>query len=238
LNRPRAAILVLTLLLLAGCGSQQVTTTTTSTQPRRQQLALKIYFYRGNALVPVTVHVPQTQAVAAAALSQLVAGAPQGYRSAIPSGTRIESVAISHGAATTHFSSSDFSHSAEGQIVYTLTQFSTVTSVDGSTRRDFVDLTPSALIFVVQPQREATVTSPVRVSGTADVFEGTLAVDVWSNGTKLRTQIINASSGSGTRGTWSATIALPPGPAKLVFYAPSAENGEPLDETEVDLTVQ
>jgi hypothetical protein len=70
------------------------------------------------------------------------------------------------------------------------------------------------------------------------VFEGTFAVDVWSDGRLLRTQPISASSGTGTRGTWAATIELPPGPAKLVFYEPSAENGSHLHETIVPVDVR
>jgi len=233
---PRVTLLVLTAVLLAGCGGPSPRTKT-ATQSKPQLLALKVYFYRGNALVPVTVTVPETRAVAAAALSELLAGAPPSYRSAIPAHLHLESLAVSDGVASARFSASGFSHSAEGQIVYTLTQFPTITSVDGSTRSDFADLTPAALIFVAEPTRDSTVSSPVRASGTADVFEGTIAVDVWSGGKKLRTQTITATAGSGQRGTWSATFDLPPGPARLVFYEPSAENGEPLHETEVDLTV-
>jgi len=230
-------ILVLTASLLAGCGGK---TPSQSTLPATTapQLTLKVYFYRGNALVPVTVKVPETRAVATAALSVLLEGAPSGYTSAIPQGVGLNSVAISHGEASPRFSPSTFTHAAEGQIVYTLTQFPTITSVDGSTRADFVDLTPQALIFVAQPARDSTVSSPVHASGTADVFEATIAVDVWSGGKKLRTQTITATAGSGQRGTWSATFDLPPGPARLVFYEPSAENGEPLHETELDLTVK
>jgi hypothetical protein len=142
------------------------------------------------------------------------------------------------------FSTDRLGHAAEGQIVYTLTQFPTVTSVDGgpftapASRADFADLTPQAAIFVAEPQRDSFASSPIRAKGTADVFEGTLAVDVWSNGKRLRTQTIQATSGTGTRGTWSATIAVPPGPAKLFFYEPSAENGQPLHATTVMLTVR
>ena len=230
-------ILVLASIALAGCGGKSPRQHTTSTT-RAAQISLDLYFYRGNALVPVTVHVPATRAVATAAVSQLLAGPPAGYQSALPPNVRLQSLAISNGRASARFSASGFTHSAEGQIVYTLTQFPTITSVDGSTRSDFADLTPAALIFVASPARDSTVSSPVHASGTADVFEATFAVDVWSSGKKLRTQTITASSGSGVRGTWSATIALPPGPARLVFYAPSARNGAPLHRTEVDLTVK
>ena len=224
-------------VLLTGCGSKN-TAPTTTVVTTGSQVALKVYFYRGNALVPVTVHVPETQAVASAALTALLAGPPAGYRSALPADLRLESVAVAGGVATAHFSSSLSSHTAEGQVVYTLTQFPTIRSFDGSTRDDFADLTPDAAIFVAEPKRDSTVSSPVHASGTADVFEGTLAVDIWSGGKLLRTQTIQATSGTGTRGTWSATFDLPPGPARLVFYEPSAENGSHLHTAEVDLTVR
>jgi hypothetical protein len=203
-----------------------------------------VYYLRGNTLVPVHVSIAETPAIATAALQKLLAGAPDGYRTAITSGTALESVAVSGGRATVRFSTDRLSHTAEGQIVYTLTQFPSITAVDGgpfsapAARDDFADLTPNAAIFVAEPERDTTVSSPVHASGTADVFEGGLAVDVWSGGTKLRTQSIQASSGTGTRGSWSAAIDLPPGPAKLVFYEPSAENGQPLHATTVLLTVR
>jgi Immunoglobulin-like domain of bacterial spore germination/Sporulation and spore germination len=223
--------------LLTGCGSKNTapTTTGTSTGP---QVALKVYFYRGNALVPVTVRLPKTQAVASAAIDALLAGPPVGYQTAIPAGVRLESVAVASGDASAHFSSSVSSHTAQGQVVYTLTQFPTITSVDGSTRDGFADLSPDAAIFVAEPKRDSTVSSPVHASGTADVFEATFVAEIWSGGKLLRTQTLTASSGTGTRGTWSATFDLPPGPARLVFYEPSAENGSHLHTAEVDLTVK
>jgi hypothetical protein len=233
----RIAFILLVAVLLTGCGSKNTSPTTTSATSG-PQVALKLYFYRGNALVPVTVHVPETQAVASAAIGALLAGPPAGYQTAMPAGVRLESVAVANGSATAHFSSPVSSHTAQGQIVYTLTQFPTITSFDGSTRADFADLTPAAAIFIAEPKRDSAVSSPVHASGTADVFEGTLAVDVWSGGKVLRTQTIQATSGTGTRGTWSATFDLPPGPARLVFYEPSAENGSHLHTAEVDLTVK
>ena len=235
--RGRIAFVVLVAVLLTGCGSKNTAPTTTGTTSG-PQVALKVYFYRGNALVPVTVHVPETQAVASAAIGALLAGPPAGYQTAIPAGVRLESVAVASGVATAHFSSSVSSHTAQGQIVYTLTQFPTITSVDGSTRADFADLTPDAAIFVAEPKRDSTVSSPVHASGTADVFEATFVAEIWSGGKLLRTQTIQATSGTGTRGTWSVTFDLPPGPARLVFYEPSAENGSHLHTAEVDLTVR
>jgi germination protein M len=230
--------------LLAGCGKTATPTTTTATTGT--QTALKVYFYRGNALVPVAVHVPATQAVASAAISMLLSGPSAGFATALPSGGRVESIAVSRGVATVRLSPNldALPRTAQAQIVYTLTQFPTITSVDGkpfsspATRDTFSDLTTNGAIFVATPLRDSTVSGPVHVTGTADVFEGTLAVDIWSGGKLLRTQIIQATSGTGTRGTWSATIKLPTGPARLDFYEPSAENGSHLHGTELDLTVR
>src|SRR5262249_60531993 len=114
-----------------------------------------------------------------------------GLRTAIPSGTTLESVAVSGGRATVHFSTGEMTHSAEGQIVYTLTQFPTIRAVDGGPfetpagRADYHDLTPVAPIFVDEPERDSSVSSPVRASGTADVFEGAPAVGVGGNGQPL-----------------------------------------------------
>ena len=241
--RARTIAIVLLCALLAGCGGGKTHPTTAPTTTAAQQHALELYFLSGNALTPAHVSVPDTAAIATAALQRLFAGPPQGVRTAIPAGTRLESIAVSGGRATIRLSTDHLTHTAEGQIVYTLTQFSTITSVDGGPfaapagRADFDDLTPRAAIYVSAPERDSTVSSPIHASGTADVFEGSLAVDVWSGGKRIRTQSIQATSGTGTRGTWSATIAVPSSPAKLVFYEPSAENGQPLHATTVEVTI-
>jgi hypothetical protein len=267
-TRPMRRLLplcALVLLALPGCGGGNGATTTTAPATTAATTAaatsLKTYFFRDAALVPVTATVPATQAVARAALEALLAGAPPGTDTAIPAGTALEDVTVEGGVARAAFSRElgDPTRSAQAQIVSTLAQFPTVTGVeigvhgkgavplqDGAgetiagpaTPADYVDLTAEAPIFVREPARDSTVSSPVHASGTADVFEATFAVDVWSGGRKLRTEVITASSGTGTRGTWSKTIDLPPGPAKLVFYEPSAEDGRPLHETTVELTAR
>jgi len=242
--RARAAIALFLCTLAAGCGGKSGPSTTAPATTQAATRKVEVYFLRGNALTPVQVSIPETPAVATAALQRLLAPPPHGYRSAIPSGTTLESLAVAAGRATVRLSADRLTHEAAGQVVYTLTQFSTVSAVDGgpfatpAARADFADLTAQAPIYVAEPERDGSVSSPIHANGTADVFEGTLAVDVWSGGKRLRTQTIQASSGTGTRGTWSATIAVPPGPAKLVFYEPSAENGQPLHETTVSVTVR
>ena len=45
-------------------------------------------------------------------------------------------------------------------------------------------------------------------------------------------------AGFGNETEARAVITLPPGPARLIFYAPSAADGRPLHATEVALTVR
>jgi hypothetical protein len=259
---------VLAGLLLAGCGGgEQAATGTTDTETGAttttggETTSVKVFFFRNAALVPVTVDVPKTTSVARAALERLLEGPPSGYETAVPSGTELDAVTVADEVAQAAFSRElgTPTRSAQAQIVSTLTQFPTVEaatiSVEGegavpledgtgtpiagpAASDDYVDLTSQAPIFVREPARDSSVTSPVHASGTANVFEATFQVEVWSGDEKLRTQTITATSGSGTRGTWKATIELPPGPARLVFYEPSAEDGRPLHTTPVALTVE
>jgi hypothetical protein len=253
-----AAFLAAVVLVLAGagCGGKHhaagpTTSPTTS---------LRVYFYKGPALVPTVVHVPQTQAVATAAVEALLAGPPAGYTSALPPGAQLSSLTIAGGIASARFDSSvaGLKRTGQGQLVYTLTQFSTVHGVEAgagqeqlafqggddaplagpATRDDFVDLTAQAPIFVAAPLRDSTVTSPVHANGTSDVFEATMQVDAWSGSRKLDSRTVTATSGTGTRGTWKTTFALPPGSAHLDFYEVSQENGSHLHETVVHLNVR
>ena len=245
-------VLALAPVALAGCGGGATTTETTAAT-----VPAKIYFYRDSALVPVTVELPSAGARADAALAALLAGPPGGYETALPEKAKLEDVTIADRVATARFAGlRDPTRSAQAQVVYTLTQFpdvreveieaegGPVTLTDGSgkavepaVRADYVDLTRDALIFVEQPERDSTVASPVHARGTAVAFEATLAVEIWSGGRLVRSQTITASTGGPERGTWSATLAIPPGAAKLEFYEPSAKDGSHLHTTEVFLQV-
>ena len=246
-------------LLLRG-GRHLSAPTTTGSAPAKTT-AVQAYFYRGPALEPVVVHVPRTRAVGTAALRALLAGPPVGLRTAIPSAAGLLALRIVGATAIATFTDGlgFVPRTAQAQIVYTLTQFPSVRRVrivmglsqavvplaDGSgrtvvrpaTRADYADLTTSAPIFVAAPLRDATVSSPVRVSGTASVFEGTLTLEVWSAGKRLKTVIVTATAGAPERGDWSQTLDLAPASYRLLLYEPSAENGAHLHATTVDFTV-
>ena len=82
------------------------------------------------------------------------------------------------------------------------------------------------------------VKSPVKISGSADVFEAQFAVDVTRDGKVLFTDEIHASAGSGTRGTWDFTFHLDPGKYILVFYEPSAKDGSKTNIVKVPIFVE
>jgi germination protein M len=97
----------------------------------------------GIVVIPVLREVPETRAVAAAAMTALLAGpndtekaASPALHTTIPAGTKLLGVSITNGVATVNlsreFESGGGSASVFGrlaQVTYTLTQFSTVDSV-------------------------------------------------------------------------------------------------------------
>jgi hypothetical protein len=109
--------------------------------------------------------------------------------------------------------------------------------LDSATRDDYVDQTAAAPIFVSLPKDGATVSSPIRVAGTASTFEGYIALDIRSGGKVVDEQSITASRGAPERGTWSTTLDLPPGSYDLVFFEPSAKDGSHLHTTTVSIRV-
>ena len=141
-------------------------------------------------------------------MDALLGGAAGGDRyapisSAIPAGTQLLGLTIKNGVATvdlsTEFDSGGGATSMQfrlAQVVYTLTQFSTVKSVifqvEGQTvtvfggegivldgpvgRADFTDQLPS--MFVDRPAFGAALGNPGRVTGSANVFEATFRVAI------------------------------------------------------------
>jgi germination protein M len=214
--------------------------------------------------------VPQTKAVATAAMTALLAGTTArdraiGMSTDIPAGTTLHGVTIAAGVATVDLSSAFTAAGTKSamtarlaQIVYTLTQFPAVAKgvrfrIDGAAvtsfgatgidlaavqrRSDYESVTPP--IFVDDPAPFDAVSGTLRVSGTADVFEATFRARVVV-GSFHRTLTVMATSGSGTRGTFAFTVALPAGGStgKLTVWDASAENGAALHTVTIPLTVK
>jgi hypothetical protein len=133
------------------------------------------------------------------------------------------------------------------QIVFTLTQFSGITGVkfevageavdardsDGATatnavdRSDYESLTPA--IFVETPGVWDRFESPMHLTGTANTFEAVVYYRLTDSRGEVVTQgQFNATSGTGTRGTFDETISFDvtrQGRATLVVYEESAADG-------------
>src|SRR5262249_11155287 len=90
---------------------------------------------------------------------------PSGTTTHVPDGLRLT---IADGRAEVTGATLD--DAALAQIVYSLTTFPTVRSVNGNTRADVEKLVPP--ILVEHPSPGESVTSPVNVSGTANTYVG------------------------------------------------------------------
>lgn len=232
-------------------------------------MIVRAYFVLGGApgsvgLVPVLRVVPESAAVASAAMTALLAGptakeaGDRAITSAVPDGTRLLGLTIKSGVATvdlsTEFDSGGGSASMQyrlAQVVYTLTQFSTVKSVvfemEGQTvtvfgsegiildgpvgRADYYDQLPS--IFVDRPAFGAAFADPGRVAGNANVFEATFRVAVLDAAGKILVdQQVMATCGTGCRGTFDVTLPYTVGKGQygtLRAYNLSAKDGTPED---------
>ena len=200
-------------------------------------VALETWFLRGEQLVKAERTHVATRLVATAAMQALLAGpspgeVTSGLRTAIPPGTRLLGIAIKNGVATvdltSEYQSGGGSRSMQArlaQVVYTLTQFPTVHAVrfhlDGTPvnvfsgqgivldhpvgRADYQDLLPA--IVVQEPASGARVASGVVVSGTANVFEANVGVEVLDrSGHELAKTFTTATCGTGCVGKFSVPV--------------------------------
>ena len=215
-----------------------------------------------DGLVPTLRVVPKTTGVARAAMVALLDASaihrsyPQ-VDTAIPDATTLLGISIKDGIATVDLSREFGAAGAGayrarlGQVVYTLTQFSTVRAVaikvegqvltsfgpegiviDGPLdRADFESQLPS--IFVDRPAFGAAAPSPVRVRGSANVFEATFRIAILDGaGKQLVDQQAMATCGTGCRGTFDTTVRYDVSKAQwgtLRVYFGSAVDGSPQD---------
>jgi hypothetical protein len=225
---------------------------------------VRAYFVLGSltgndGIVPVLREIPATTGVARAAMNQLLGG-PQGVElegspamySFIPDGTRLLDLTISNGVATVVLSS-EFAQAADNvrattaraQVVYTLTQFSTIKQVSigvgtnepepAAGRSDYQSIALPA-IFVDRPAWNAAAGNPVHVTGLANVFEATFRVQVLDGkGTVLADKQVMATCGTGCWGGFKTDVPYTIGKAQygtLRVFDLSAKDGTPENVTE------
>lgn len=233
----RALFLVALGLLVAGCGGGDDNEATPT--------EAHVYYLRDGKVWPVAREIEGDQ-IEAEALGALFLGPTDGERQDLGAETATTtgsgaSMTVEDGVA--HLEpETQYSRNALAQIVYTLTQFETVESVeiDGETytRADFEDQTPA--ILVESPLPFAEVTSPVTASGTANTFEATFNYEVTdTDGRIVDERFVTATSGTGTRGTFDFTtneFEIPfDGVGALIVFEISAEDGSRRNVVEIPL---
>ena len=243
--------------------------TSTTSRPATS-MDVRVYFLLGEHIAVAHRSVPATISIARTAVQQLLAGpspvdTAAGMASAVPTGTRLLGINIAKGMATVDLSGTFASGGGSlsmtarlAQVTYTLTQFPTVQGVlfrmDGqpvsvfggegiildhpATRSSFESLTPP--ILVEFPGSGWTVHSPLRVAGTANVYEAQFQAKITDRGGRvIAIQAVHATSGTGTRGTFDATIPFggATGPATLTVFDSSPKDGSPIDVVNIPVVL-
>jgi outer membrane murein-binding lipoprotein Lpp len=213
-------------LLLAGCGDDSTGETTTTAA---DTTSARVYFLRDGKVWPVSREIDAAEDRATALTTELAKG---------PTEQEMQDLSL-----TTEIPSdpdATYTTAALAQRVYTLTQFPTMKSVEiagkSYTRGDFEEQTP--IILVESPLPFEQVTSPLRVTGTANTFEATFQYELLdSEGNVVDNNFVTATSGTGTRGTFDFTTGDFSDVTKLVVFENSAEDGSRVNEVEIPLTV-
>ena len=259
-------VLVLVVVTAAACGDDEVTPPANDGTS-----SATVYFLRDGKISPVRREIPAPLDDEHAALIKLLEGptddeAAAGLVSAIPAGTEVLGVSLDRGVATADLSGAfdDGGGSASmlgrvAQVVATLTRFpgvkrvgfeldgESVTTIGGEGvvvdppigRRAIEAQTPQILIETPLPGD--TVSSPIRLRGTANVFEANVSIEVRDEtGKVILETFTTATSGTGTRGTFDTKLPLPmaSGDLRIVAFEASAEDGRPLHVVDVRVTVE
>lgn len=169
-----------------------------------------------------------------------------GFTTAVPEKTALEKITKKGDRMTVSFTR-NLNRVARAQVVTTLTRFKSVHDVvivtpSGRTqplhRADFEALMPAVL--VESPLPFAQVRSPLRVSGSSNTFEATSQLELLdANGKLLVSKTVTASSGTGTRGTFSVNLRFRAGtgPATLVSFEYSAKDGSRTDVVKIPVRI-
>jgi hypothetical protein len=230
-----------------------------------------VYFLRGEELGTAERTVPRTVAVARAAMEALCGGPSAaekaaGLGTAVPVGTSLLGISLDGTVATVDLS--DEFESGGGslamtarvaQVVYTLTQFKTITAVEfmidgervGSIggegvvvaepqrRADWESFEPP--VFVERPGVGASLSSPFVVEGRATVFEATVNIDLLDADEEVLVETFaTATEGAPGRGAFSKRITFSTGSdgGWVVAYESSAKDGSHLHEVRVPVSFE
>jgi hypothetical protein len=233
----------------------------------QREVAYEVWFADDRGLRVTYSTRAETPAVGAASLEDLLAGPFSSKLStAVPEGTRLLGLDIADGVATVDLSS-EFERGSGSlaerlrlaQVTFTLTQFPTVDGValeiDGEpvdrfgshgivvdglmTRGDFEDVAPA--IVVSRPRPGQTVTSPVSIAGTANVFEATVSIRILdASGREIARAFTTATCGTGCRGDYEHGLQFDITSSQsgtIEVFEESAEDGSAINVVSVPVTL-
>jgi hypothetical protein len=245
-------------------GGSPTTSPSESPDPTRSMTYELWFNYDGSLFVTHRTE-PFTPGVGRRSLEALFDGPTDAERHAdvstsINPGTRLLDLTIDDGVATVDldatFTAEETLASVVGslaQVVYTLTQFDSVKGVvfevegsplfelfgnpgaDVQRRTDFVDQLP--FILVESPGIGERVSSPVTISGSADVFEAVVSIAILDeDGRTVASTFTMATCGTGCRGSYATDVRYHVGtrqPGTLRVYEVSAMDGSPIHVVEI-----
>jgi spore germination protein GerM len=249
-------------------GEPQTPTASASPTPT-QTMTYELWFDYDGYLFQTSRTEPFTPGVATRALELLLSGPTDAEEaakvgSAINRGTRLLGLTIDDGVATVNldgtFNGEETPAIAVGslsQIVYTLTQFDSIEGVvfevegepltsfggyelDRAQRRaDFSDQLP--WILVQSPGIGQDVSSPVRISGSANVFEAVVSILILDErGRPVASTFTSATCGSGCRGRYSTDVRYEVAttqPGTIRVFEVSAMDGSPINVVDIPVTL-
>jgi hypothetical protein len=249
-------------------GSPTTSSPSPSSIPTRS-VTYEVWFHFDGYLFVTHRTEPFTEGVGTRALQILLGGptneeSAAGVSSAITPGTDLLGLLIDPGVATVYlseaFTAEETPAIAVGslsQIVYTLTQFDSIDEVlfdvngvpltnfggyelDRPQRRaDFADQLPS--ILVRSPGIGEQVSSPVTISGSANVFEAVVSITILDEHRRtVASSFTMATCGTGCRGSYATDVRYEVGtrqPGTIRVYEVSAKDGSPLHVVEIPVTL-
>jgi hypothetical protein len=227
--------------LAAGCTGDDEPTTTGGADEQR---AIAVYLVRDGKVAAVRRTVEaEADGLPDAALRSLADG-PTGDESEDGLTSEVESdtpeVSVEDGTATVQLGG-DPSRLGAAQVVHTLTGLPGIRRVvvgegQAVTRKAFEEEAPQ--ILIESPLDGDVVEAPIRLRGTANVFEATVSIEVRdAEGDLVLETFTTATSGTGTRGTFDTDLRLrgASGPLTITAFEASAEDGRPLHVVDVDV---
>ena len=228
-----------------------------------RKLTFEVWFVKGRRLFVTKRTEPFSVAVGKLSLDALAAGpsvpelAAQ-VRSDLPANVTLTITALAAGNAMVDVEPPGQALQQEtpavrlekAQIVYTLTQYSTIRKVtfkgrafSGDTnlysRAAFEDLLPA--ILVEGPVIGQRIANPVTVSGTANVFEATVSLRILDeNGKTVANTFTTATCGTGCRGDYSVSVPYSVDheqPGTVEVYESSAKDGSAINVVDIPVTL-